>query len=79
MDDLVRSGQLTVQQIFDIATESVSQDSAYEAENPSKVDHVWEYLANRYQELKNDILLFSSQTGKGRDELLDLLSELIEM
>lgn len=44
VDNLVIGGQLTVQQIFDIATEFVSKDSAYKAGDPSMVDHVREYL-----------------------------------
>ncbi|WP_347488493.1 hypothetical protein [Desulfoscipio sp. XC116] len=43
VDDLLRSDRLIVQQIFDMATESISQDSAYEAGDPSMVDHVREY------------------------------------
>ncbi|AEG13870.1 hypothetical protein Desku_0230 [Desulfofundulus kuznetsovii DSM 6115] len=53
VDDLVKSGQLTVQQIFDIATESVSQDSAYEAGDPTMVYHVREYLENTIRLWKN--------------------------
>jgi len=51
VDDLVKSGQLTVQQIFDIATESVSQATEYEA--GEMIGPVREYLQTAIWSWKN--------------------------
>jgi hypothetical protein len=51
VDDLIRSGQLTVQQIFDIATGSVSQATEYEA--GEMIGPVREYLENTIRLWKN--------------------------
>jgi hypothetical protein len=43
--DLIRSGQVTVRQMFDIAAAAISRNSAYEeAGDPSMIDHVRQYL-----------------------------------